>query len=73
MLYPSIDKLLHKIDSKYKLVALASRRARELRDKKNPFIDKTVSHKHVGQALEEIMEEKVTIAQNEETLDQEQA
>ena len=66
MLYPSIDKLLDKIDSKYKLVALASRRARELRDKKNPFLDKTVSYKYVGQALEEIMEEKVTIEKNDE-------
>ena len=32
MLYPSIDKLLDIVDSKYSLVVAASKRARSLRD-----------------------------------------
>jgi DNA-directed RNA polymerase subunit omega len=62
MLYPSIDELLNKVNSKYKLVALASKRARELRDRNNCFVEKPVSHKHVGMSLEEIVAGHVTIA-----------
>ncbi|MFZ3587978.1 DNA-directed RNA polymerase subunit omega [Bacillus sp. DJP31] len=54
MLYPSIDTLMNKVDSKYKLVTLASKRARNLQNKDTLFLDKTVSHKFVGKALEEI-------------------
>ncbi len=32
MLYPSIDRLLDKVDSKYSLVVAAAKRARLLRD-----------------------------------------
>jgi DNA-directed RNA polymerase subunit omega len=55
MLYPSIDTLLEKLDSKYTLVAVASKRAREIRDQNNQYLHKTVSYKHVGIALEEIV------------------
>lgn len=30
LLYPSVDKLLEKVDSRYKLIALGAKRAREL-------------------------------------------
>lgn len=59
MLYPSIDELLEKLDSKYTLVTLASKRARELRDYPTTYIDRAVSFKNVGVALEEIMADKI--------------
>ncbi|MBY6036150.1 DNA-directed RNA polymerase subunit omega [Fictibacillus nanhaiensis] len=54
MLYPSIDSLMEKIDSKYSLVTLSSKRAREIQKHNNQQIVKPVSHKFVGKALEEI-------------------
>lgn len=54
MLYPSIDALLLKIDSKYSLVSVAAKRAREMQLKDDCRIEKPVSHKSVGRALEEI-------------------
>ncbi len=41
MLYPSIDKLLDKVDSKYSLVVAASKRARFLRDGAKSELKKT--------------------------------
>ena len=35
MLYPSIDKLLNIVDSKYKLVHIASRRAKQMMETKH--------------------------------------
>lgn len=60
MLYPSIDSLLLKIDSKYSLVSVATKRAREMQIKDNCLINKPVSHKSVGRALEEIHSGKLT-------------
>ncbi|MBL4952627.1 DNA-directed RNA polymerase subunit omega [Neobacillus sp. OS1-32] len=54
MLYPSIDSLLEKIDSKYSLVSVAAKRARQMQLEKNERLPKYVSYKHVGKALEEI-------------------
>jgi len=54
MLYPSIDELLEKTDSKYTLVVAASKRARELRDGAPSRLRQPKSHKYVGIALEEI-------------------
>jgi DNA-directed RNA polymerase subunit omega len=54
MLYPSIDKLLTKVDSKYSLVVAASKRARSLRDGANSDLRTWKSHKQVGFALEEL-------------------
>lgn len=54
MLYPSIDKLLEKVDSKYSLVVAASRRARLLREGEKSELKQPKSHKQVGVALEEI-------------------
>ncbi len=53
MLYPSIDQLMKKTDSKYSLVVMAAKRARMLLSgEKSPL--KTYSSKYVGVALEEI-------------------
>lgn len=54
MLYPSIDQLQEKIDSKYTLVTLSSRRARQIQDEKIVQLEKFESAKNVGIALEEI-------------------
>lgn len=54
MLYPSIDILVDKVESKYTLVTLASKRARMLREVNDLKVEKPFSKKFVGQALEEI-------------------
>lgn len=60
MRYPSIDKLLEKIDSKYKLVYAASKVARII-EEENLLIEEAKCVKSVGQALEEILADKVDI------------
>lgn len=54
MLYPSIDKLLGKVDSKYSLVVAAAKRARKLREGTKSDLRTPRSHKQVGIALEEL-------------------
>lgn len=54
MLKPSIDSLLDRVNSKYSLVILASKRAHELDAGAQPTIDEFESVKSVGRALEEI-------------------
>lgn len=59
--YPSIDKLLDHVDSRYSLSVLASKRAHELEAGDPPALDKFKSDKAVGKALEEIAAGKVII------------
>ncbi|BFH61580.1 DNA-directed RNA polymerase subunit omega [Paenibacillus azoreducens] len=54
MLYPSIDEMMNKVDSKYSLVVAASKRARLLREGEKTELKHPKSHKYVGVALEEI-------------------
>jgi DNA-directed RNA polymerase subunit omega len=65
MLEPSIDQLLTKINSKYTLVTLSSRRARQIQDEKIVQIEKPTSAKNVGIALEEIYADKLTYISTE--------
>ena len=58
--YPSIDVLLDKIDSKYKLVYAASKVAHIIEQDKLD-LSHTKSQTTVGQALEEIVNGKVEI------------
>lgn len=58
--YPSIDKLLTKIDSKYKLAYASAKRAKIIKEEEYTAIDPKCS-KPVGIALEEILEDKVKI------------
>jgi len=60
MRYPSIDKLLSKIDSKYKLVYAASKVATILESEKLS-VDDSLCVKSIGIALEEILDGKVDI------------
>ncbi|GAC41658.1 DNA-directed RNA polymerase subunit omega [Paenibacillus popilliae] len=66
MLYPSIDELMKKVDSKYSLVVAASRRARQLRDGERTELHNPKSYKQVGVALEEIYGDQVTVEQGDE-------
>lgn len=54
MLYPSVDSLKGQVDSKYTLVTLAAKRARELQEKRNELLPTYTSEKNVGKALEEV-------------------
>ncbi|CQR47749.1 DNA-directed RNA polymerase subunit omega [Paraliobacillus sp. PM-2] len=60
MLEPSIDKLQTIINSKYTLVSLAAKRARQIQELKRHQIENPLSAKNVGIALEEIQAEKLT-------------
>ena len=56
MLYPSIDKLLTKVDSKYKLVNLVSKRVKEIKETGHLQMreEEYKSAKNIGKALEEV-------------------
>ena len=58
--YPSIDNLLTKIDSKYKLAYASAKRAKIIKEDDYTAVDPKCS-KPVGIALEEILEGKVQI------------
>lgn len=58
--YPSIDQLLEKVDSKYKLVYAASKVARIL-DQDNLKVQGAKCEKNVGVALEEIIHGRVEV------------
>lgn len=66
MLYPSVDKLKSQIDSKYSLVALASKRARQLHEHGDEKLNSYVSHKSVGKALEEVAAGALKIERQDE-------
>ncbi|MGE5329039.1 MAG: DNA-directed RNA polymerase subunit omega [Deltaproteobacteria bacterium] len=59
MIEPSINKLLEKADSRYTLVMLAAKRARQIAEGANK-LTKTESDKPVTVAINEISEDKIT-------------
>lgn len=63
MIYPSIDKLLNQVESKYLLVNLVTKRAKELEETKSYQLREIdyKSSKEIGRALEEISKEKVIL------------
>ncbi len=62
MLVPSIDKLLTKVDSKYRLVHIAAKRAQLIEEGDGLLLEDNeyASAKSIGKALEEFSEEKIT-------------
>ena len=60
---PSVDKLLDKIDSKYKIAYIAAKRARQIAEDGvsqmdyDETLDPAMSCKSVGLALEEILQD----------------
>ena len=63
MIYPSIDKLLNKVGSKYLLVNLVSVRVKEMEEKKNYQLPEGdyISKKNIGRALEEVSKDLIEI------------
>ncbi|NLC48245.1 MAG: DNA-directed RNA polymerase subunit omega [Tenericutes bacterium] len=66
MVYPSIDKLLNIVDSKYKLVHIVADRAKVMKEHKHYQVseEEYVSQKEIGRALEEIEKGLITIKEN---------
>ena len=67
MIYPSIDKLLNVVSSKYELVHIAARRSKEITTTNHLQMpaNKYVSKKNIGRALEEIAEGYIKIKYEE--------
>ncbi len=63
MIYPSIDKILTKVGSKYLLVNVASKRAKEMAREEYYQMKESEynSKKEIGKALEEIAKDLVTM------------
>lgn len=59
MINPSLDILVNKVDSKYTLVVLAAKRAREIMDGQQPLVE-SKSNKPVTIALEEVAQGKIS-------------
>lgn len=60
MLYPSINEIKHKADSRYTLVILAAKRARDIVDGKPPLVECKVN-RPVSIAAREINEDLITV------------
>ena len=66
MIYPSIDKLLDKVGSKFLLVNLVSKRLKEM-EKENNYqmkINTYVSKKNIVRALEEVSKNLIHIKED---------
>lgn len=67
MIYPSIDKLLTVVDSKYTLVYVAASRSKQMI--KNDYYQKPIkqykSSKTIGRALEEVYDNLVHVNKKE--------
>lgn len=66
MLYPSINELRKKADSRYTLVILAAKRARDIIDGKPVLIEGSDEEKAVSVAANEIAENYITYKREEE-------
>ena len=63
MIYPSIDKLLTIVDSKYILVHVAANRSKEMINNKHYQLreDEYTSVKEIGRSLEELEKGLITV------------
>ncbi|MBR0400569.1 MAG: DNA-directed RNA polymerase subunit omega [Mogibacterium sp.] len=59
LLYPSINKLQEKTDSRYSLVILTAKRARDIIDGK-PILTDEASERPISQAAKEVAADLVT-------------
>lgn len=68
MIYPSIDKLLTQVGSKYLLVNIVAKRAKEMDVTKHYQLkeEEYASKKNIGRALEEVAKNLIHIKENEE-------
>lgn len=67
MIYPSIDKLLNLVNSKYELVHISARRSKEMFQTKHYQMpeSKYVSSKNIGRALEEVAEGLIKVKEQD--------
>ncbi len=63
MIYPSIDKILNVVDSKYELVHIISKRSKQMTTNSHYQMPeyKYMSKKNLGRALEEISENMIIV------------
>lgn len=59
LIKPTLESLMTKVDSKYTLVTLAAKRARQITDGDTPLVDVDTT-KVVSVAMEEIDHDKIT-------------
>ena len=68
MIYPSIDKLLNIVDSKYELVHISARRSKQM--SKEGYLQMPESEykckKNIGRALEEVSEGLIKVKGKED-------
>lgn len=67
MIYPSIDKLLNIVSSKYELVHIAARRSKEMTINEHYQLreNEYKCSKNIGRALEEVLEGKLTVVESD--------
>jgi DNA-directed RNA polymerase subunit omega len=65
LLYPSINKLQEKTDSRYSLVILTAKRARDIIEGK-PVLTEEVSERPISQAAKEVAADLVTYKRSEQ-------
>ena len=61
MIYPSIDKLLNNVGSKFLLVNIVSKRAKEMQETDYYQLNEYKSSKDIGKALEEVRKGLINI------------
>lgn len=68
MIYPSIDKLLNIVDSKYELVHISARRSKQI--SKNGYFQMPETEykckKNIGRALEEVSDGLIKVRKKED-------
>lgn len=66
MIYPSIDKILNTVGSKYILVHVASKRSKQMHETKHYQMNEKeyVSKREIGRALEELEKGLINIEFN---------
>lgn len=66
MIYPSIDKLLNIVSSKYELVHIAARRSKEMTRNEHYQLreNEYKCSKNIGRALEEVLEGKLAVVES---------
>ena len=61
MIYPSIDKLLNSVGSKFLLVNIVSKRSKEMEETEYYQLNEYKSSKNIGKALEEVSKGLINI------------
>lgn len=65
LLYPSVNALQEKTDSRYSLVILTAKRARDIIDGK-PILTEEESERPVSQAAKEVADDLITYSRSED-------